>query len=125
METMMEPKLPDLNELSRRRSRRQVKPTEKVVATSNRMIKKMFGLVTNISGKNVLHPRSINAFVAHLHGINELFDETLHVCHRYAYNAVAATNDVCTFLQMLKLKDIKPFIHAMIKKVNDHEARNH
>ena len=125
METMMEPKLPDLNELSRNRSRRQVKPTEKVVETSDRMIEKMFGLVSNIDSKNAFHPRSINAFVAHLHGINELFDETLNVCHYYAYNAVAATNDVYTLKQMLKLKDISPFVHAMIKEVNDHEKRNH
>ena len=82
----------------------------------------MFGLVTNISRLIVSYSRSINAFVAHLYGINELFDETLNVGHHHAYNTVAATNDVYTLKQMLKLKDIKPFVLAMVK---DHESRNH
>ena len=66
----------------------------------------MFGLITDLGRYCVSHPQSISAFVAHVHGINELFDETLNICHHYAYNAVAATNDVYTLKQILKLKDI-------------------
>ena len=105
--------------------RRQVKSTEKAMGTSDRRVRKIFGLVSNVSHYTVSNPRFINVFITHLHGINELFDETMNMCHHYAYNAVAVTNNVYTLKQMLKLKDIKPFDLAMIKEVQDHKSRGH
>ena len=40
-------------------------------------------------------------------------------------NATSVTNDVYTLKQTLKLDDIKGFVVAMLKEVEDHEQRDH
>ena len=64
-------------------------------------------------------------FVTHLENIQTLFDDTINQCHYCSYNAAAATNDVYTLKQMLKHDDIKEFVLAMIKEIDDHESRDH
>ena len=40
--------------------------------------------------------------------------------------ATISTNiDVYTLQEMLELDDIKPFVEAMVKEVEDHKQRNH
>ena len=67
----------------------------------------------------------LSAFVTHLENIRTLFDDTLNECHYYALNATSATNDVYTLKQMLQLDNIKDFVAAMVKEIDDHEKRDH
>ena len=122
---ILQPTLPDLNELTRRRSSRNVKPSKKVIESEDKTVKRMFGLATNIPKLVKDAESKIYAFVTHLENIRTLFDDSINECHYFAFNASAATNDVYTLKQMLRLENIKPFIEAMMKEIEDHESREH
>ena len=122
---LLQPTLPDINELSRRKSSRQSKPSEKALNSNDKAIKRMFGLATNLPTVVKQMESKVFAFVTHLENISTLYDDTINQCHYFIYNAVASTNDVYTLSQMLKLDDIKDFVIAMMKEVEDHESRDH
>ena len=54
-----------------------------------------------------------------------LFDGTINHCHHLVFSTVAPNNDVYTLKQMLELDDIKEFVLAMIKEIEDNEERDH
>jgi len=68
----------------------------------------------------------IMALVTHFHNINTLFDGTIpNHCHHLVLATIAPKNDAFSLSQMSKLQDIKEFVLAMLKEVNDHESRDH
>ena len=85
----------------------------------------MFGLATKIPCLTTIAQSKVYALVTHIEKIQTLVDDTIDQCHYFAFNAAAATNDVYTLKQMLRLKDIKEFVLAMIKEIDDHESRDH
>ena len=125
IDMMLQPTLPDINELTRRKSTRKITPTEKVIQSEDKMTKRMFGLAAMQTIIDVAKTTKISAFVTHLENIKTLFDGSVNEAHFYAYNAVASTNDVYTLKQMLKHKDVKEFVSAMLKEIKDHEDRDH
>ena len=123
---LLEPTLPDINEMTMRRSERIKRPSAKAVESNDNVVRRMFGLATIINPLESYDPqRQIYALVCHMQNINKLFDDTINQAHFYIYNAVAEHNDVYTLSQMLKLDDIKDFVIAMIKEIEDHQNRGH
>ena len=101
-------------------------PSYKARNSTDKIFKKMFGLATIIHTIETFDPqRQMYAFVNHLQNVNKLFDDTINQSHFYIFNAVAETNDVYTLSQMLKLKDIRDFVVAMVKEIDEHESRRH
>ena len=122
---LLQPTLPDINELSRRRSSRVVKPSEKAKASNDSTVQRLYGLAT-ISISNVMDMQhNMKAFVTHLENTNKLFDDTIVMTNQMIFATISASNDVYTLREMLKLDDIKPFVEAMMKEVHDHESRDH
>lgn len=122
---LLEPTLPDLNELSRRKSARTPKPTTTIKDSSDKKVQRMFGLATKLPMIIKNTESKVSAFVTHLENIQTLFDDTINECHCYALNTTSMTNDVYTLKQMLQLDNIKDFVAAMVKEVDDHERRDH
>ena len=126
MELLLEPTLPDINELTSRRTSRTRSPSQKAKESTDKVVKKMFGLATIIHKLDNFDPqKQIYAFINHIQNVNKLFDDTINYSHFYIFNAVAETNDVYTLSQMLKLDDIREFVLAMIKEIDDHQSRGH
>ena len=125
IDQLLQPKLPDLNDMTRWSSNRQLKPSIKAEESQDKVVQRMFGLVTNVENKNANKTTPIMMFMTHLENLKSLFDETINECHFDIYNTVASSNDAYTLKEMLKLKDVKEFVAAMLKKIADHEERNH
>ena len=104
---------------------RQIKPSIKATESQDKVVQRMFGLVTNVKNRNANKTTPIMMFMTHLENVKSLFDESINECHFYIYNAVASPNDVYTLKEMLKLKDIKDFVASMLKEIADHEERDH
>ena len=64
---------------------------------------------------------SVNKF----YSANQNFDSTLNALHPMSLLAEKENNESYTLGQMLKQPDAADFIHAMIKKADDHESRDH
>ena len=124
-ELLMQPILPDLNDMTRRKSSRTVKLTSKAQSSNDKVVQRMFGLTTNGCNDMDIKKSPIMLFVTHLENVKTLFDNSINECHFYIYNAVASTNDVYTLKEMLQLKDIFEFVIAMMKEIEDHEERDH
>ena len=123
---MLEPTLPDINQMTQRRSSRASKPSWKAKQTSDKTVKRMLGMATVFTTDEKFDPnKALYSFVTHMQNINKLFDDTINVSHFYIFNVVAETNDVYTLSQMLKLGDIREFVLAMIKEIQEHESRGH
>ena len=50
---------------------------------------------------------------------------TINECHHVIYNATVSNNYVYTLKEMLKLPDIREFVIAMQKEIEDHQSRDH
>ena len=127
LEQLMEPTLPDINQITSRRSTRMVKPTNKVRNSNDKSVQRMFGLAT-VAKNEDLFEKCENAFLAlatHYGNVKQLFDTTINECHNVIYNAAVTNNDVYTLKEMLKLPDIKEFVIAMQKEIEDHQSRDH
>jgi len=61
----------------------------------------------------------------HYGNMKSLFDSTINECHNVIFNVAVTTNDVYTLREMLKLQDIKEFVVAMQKEIDDHQSREH
>ena len=122
---LIQPILPDLNELTRRKSQRNPKPTNKAINSNDKVVQRMFGLAAKGDNEVGVKTTPMMTFMTHLENVKSLFDDYINECHFYIFNAVASTNDVYTLKEMLKLKDIKEFVAAMLKEIADHEERDH
>ena len=122
---IMQPTLPDLNALTRRTSPRQHKPSLKAKGSEDKVVQRMFGLATKANTCRIEKRSPIMIFVIHLQNMQSLFDDSINESHFYVYNDVASTNDVYILKEMLQLRDIGPFVKAMIKEITDHEERDH
>ena len=125
-ELLLEPTLPDINQMTSRRTKRVSTPTLKARESSDKSVQRLFGLSTIFTSDVSFDPnKALYSFVSHLQNINKLFDDTINQSHFYIFSVVAETNDVYTLSQMLKIGDIKDFVLAMIKEIEDHESRGH
>ena len=75
---LMQPTLPDLNELTRRKSNHQPKPTDKVRDSNDPSTRKMFGLTTCLKSVCNSAKSYIACVVNHSHEMNKLFDGTIN-----------------------------------------------
>ena len=106
---LMQPTLPDLNELTRRKSNCQPKPTDKVRDSNDPSTRKIFGLATCLKSVRDGAKSFIACVVHHSHEMNKLFDGTINSIHHFAFAASSDSNDTFTLSQMLKRDDIKEF----------------
>ena len=122
---LMQPTLPDLNEMTRRKSSRAVKSTIKVHHSDDKVIHRMFGLLTASISPKQSKQSPIMLLLTHLENVKTMFDSSINECHFYICDVVASTNDVYTLKEMFRLKDIKDFVVAVMKEIEDHEERDH
>jgi hypothetical protein len=130
------PSMPDLNDLTCRRSKRTRKPSATARASNNSTVKRIFGLFvacTAVFTSSLVTTAtaittpidSLHRAVLHSQRVNTHFDGTLNTIHHAVLNVVAGDNDTYTLRDMLKQDDKSSFISAMMKEVQDHESRNH
>ena len=137
-DSLLFPTLPDINDLTCRRSSRQRKPTSKVLNSTSRTARRMFGLfvacatmasgLAGYSGSAVSLPSTatvLDKVVLHTEKVNTHFDGTLNRIHHAVVASAKGDNDTYTLKDMFKQEDKGSFIEAMLKEVKDHEDRNH
>jgi hypothetical protein len=126
IDPLLFPTMPDLNDLTCRRSPRiRRKP-------------KMFGfftacavLATSMFTGAVTEPiragpsSMLQKLVLHTEKVNTHFDGKINQLHHAALSTVAGDNDTYTLTTMLQQEDKNAFITAMTKEVLDHESRDH
>jgi len=127
------PQLADLNDLSRRKSSRTPKPSEKAKASSDKTVKKLFGLAClfpmvyfgALSGELINRGGSsvVAKAVYHAERIKSQFDGTINTLHHAFLSTV--DNGTYTLKEMLQQSDKAEFIKAMQVEVSDHESRGH
>ena len=90
-------------------------------------MKRMFGLVTHDDGQ-MLNSNKENKFMVmltHCGNMKTLFDASINECNAVIFNVLTTNNDVYNLRQMLKLADIKEFVIAMQKEIQEHQDRDH
>jgi len=122
---LLQPTLPDLDDLTRRKSTRIIQPTQKAKESDDSTVRRMYGLVTIVCKGMLDVNKNMKAFATHLENVNQLFDNTICATNQMIFATVAANNDVYTLKEMLRLDDITPFVNAMLKEIEDHEVRDH
>ena len=134
--SLLFPTMPDLNDLTCRRSSRTRKLTAKAKESSNSTVKRIFGLFvacTAVFTSSLVTTAtaftdpidSVHRAVLHSQKVNTHFDGTLNAIHHAALTVAAGDNDTYTLREMLKQDDKADFVAAMTKEVKDHESRNH
>ena len=136
-DALLFPTMPDLNELTLRRSPRLKALREKAKSTNigltTRRIFSLFVACSTIAfgtaasaTSMVASPiTSLERVVLHTQHVNMHFDNTLNTIHHAALMIAAGDNDTYTLKEMLKQEDKADFATAMVKEVKDHESRNH
>ena len=135
-DSLLFPTLPDLNDMTCRRSSRERRPTNRAKSSSSKTVRRMFGMFVACTaylsqskpeGSSVatLPNQMLNKVVLHSHKVNTHFDGTINKIHHAALMADSGDNDSYTLKGMLAQEDKPDFIAAMIKEVKDHEQRNH
>jgi hypothetical protein len=130
------PTLPDLNDLTCRRSSRTRRATQRAQESSSSTVRRVFGLFvactavfggvhadTTLKGSAPL--TLAQKVVLHSNRVNAHFDGTINKLHHAALMVDSGDNDTYHLKDMLKQDDRSDFITAMVKEVADHEARNH
>ena len=72
---------PTRSELTRGLSKRALKPTIKASESQDKVVKRMFGLATNVRNRKANETTPIMKFMAHLENVNTLFDKSINKCH--------------------------------------------
>ena len=127
------PTMPDLNELTCRRSKRTRKEPDRLdpsaltssLKSSAANLFTMICLVSNLTQNPDVHVSLFTSMVYHTHLINQHFDGTLNYYNPLALVTEVADNECYTFKEMLKQEDKNEFIKAMLKEIEDHEDRDH
>jgi hypothetical protein len=130
------PTLPDLNDLTCRRSSRTRRLTSKAKDSNNSTVRRIFSLFvacTTIFGAIEATPADtdyssmslLNKVALHTQRVNTHFDGTINKLHHAVLMADGGDNDTYHLKDMLKQEDKSEFISAMVKEVQDHESRNH
>ena len=123
------PTLPDLNDLSLRRSKRVSKPTQFYGFLTKQILSAFVvcaALLTSASAFSVPNSASmIHKVCLHTERVNRHLDGTLNKIHHAVLSSNAGDNDVYTLKQMLQQDDKNCFIEAMVKEINDHTTREH
>ena len=126
--------LPNLDDMSLRRSKRSQKPSEKGAAIRTSAQKKFFNLFSTFclftvaaltTSANLVPSTMAQKVVLHAEKFTSNFDGTLNSFHHAALMAAPGDNDTYTFKNMLQEDDKNEFISAMMKEIKDHEDRNH
>ena len=130
------PTMPDLNELTSRRSGRTRNLSQRAKESTNSSYRRIFNsfvgftavLSTSLmnTATAIKQPTStLQRAVHHSNQINTHFDNTLNVVFHAALIVASGDNDTYTLKQMFKQDDKSSFVDAMMKEVKDHESRNH
>ena len=133
------PTMPDLDNLTLRRSSRRRNPSQEARESTSGTVRRMFGLFacfTAISmtvlgacahGRNIVPEAvsSVQRFALHTERINAHFDGTVNAIHHAILMTEVDSNDVYTMREVMKQPDFPEFIQAMVKEVQDHEEREH
>ena len=128
--------MPDLNDLTCRRSRRQKKPSVASKESNDPITRRLHGLMTflvlftavagKFAGSIASGPQycmtTWEKAVKHSERINLHFDNTLNAVHHAVLMTGGDSNDVYTFKEMLAQPDKADFIEAMMKEVSDHKV---
>ena len=125
--------MPDLEQLTCRRSTRQRKEPDRYRPSANYIMTNFssffsmicltsFTLLSLSSDKISLYATKV---VQQTHLINQHFDGTLNYINPLAYYTENSENESYTFKQMLQQDDKNEFIQAMLKEIQDHETREH
>jgi len=125
---LLMPTMPDLDELTLRRSRRDKKPPERynpcTVTTSV-----MFTMICLVNIGTFVPPPACSSLwskvVYQTQLVNTHFDGTLNYLNPMAYSSTLSDNETYTFKEMLQQPDKNEFILAMMKEIQDHENREH
>ena len=128
------PKLANLNDLSRCRSSRTLKPSQRARDSDDKTVKSLFDLCcyfptvcysTFIVNVHVANKSMtlLEKAVSHVEKIYTLFYGSINTLHHTYVSTV--DNGTYTLRKMLKQEDKAEFIKAMEVEVGDHESRNH
>ena len=130
---LMFPTMPDLNDLTCRRSARIRERSQREPVASSNPYRRIYSLFTVLStllspltAVDAPRPLSVlNQVVLHAEKVNTHFDGTLNAIHHAVLTATAGDNDTYTLKDMLVQEDKNDFIVAIGKEVLDHESRDH
>ena len=130
--------MPDLDDLTLRRSSRSRKPSHNAEESNSTTVRRMFSLFTcftamalevcaGVSGDSlsISEGSSLQRLVLHTERVNSHFDGTVNRIHHAVLMTEADSNDVYTMREVMKQDDFPCFIEAMVKEVSDHESRDH
>ena len=124
--SLLFPTLPDLNNLSCRRSKRQSKSPKRFGFLTKQILSAFVVCSALIKGVNTIQPRTTIATVCnHFETVNNHLDGTINSVHHAFMAANAGDNDVYTLKQMLQQEDKNDFIQAMVSEIDDHCKRDH
>jgi hypothetical protein len=118
------PTMPDLNELTCRRSTRIRRRPNFLVACTTALALSTCA-TTALCQPRVTCASIMSNVVLHTERVNTHFDGTLNYIHHAVLMTDAGDNDTYTLKDMLKQDDRNDFIAAMVKEVCDHESRDH
>jgi hypothetical protein len=134
VDPLLFPTMPDLNELTCRRSPRiQALRNKTALSTTAKRIFSLFVACSTILTGGLEATASVSSapltslqkVVLHSERINTHFDNTVNKIHHAALLVAAGDNDTYTLKDMLKQEDKADFVAAMVKEVVDHESRDH
>ena len=125
------PTMPDLEELTARRSTRERRAPERFDPSVLRCDRIKSGFVTMfclastfMTSAPILASSYATKLVHQTQLVNQHFDGTFNYFHPLAFTETS-DNETYTFKEMLQQEDKNEFIKAMLKEVQDHENRNH
>ncbi len=130
------PTMPDLNELTCRRSARIREQRSKASKSSSSTVRKLFSMFVVLGtfafgyGESCISHLPSTALVVqkvcmHTERLNLQFDGTINKMHFAVLSTALGDNDTYTLKDMMKQEDKAQFIVAMKKEVDDHVSREH
>ena len=122
------PTMPDLNQLTCRRSKRASKTPDRFGFFTRKLLYVfMVSSALLSSGVNAMKEPStmVQRVCLHTERVNAHFDGTINKFHHACLSVDAGDNDTYTLKQMLQQDDKNDFIHAMVKEIDDHCERKH
>ena len=120
--SLLMPTLPDLDQMTLRRSPRNHPPSNPVY-TKKTFMAVLFSSLLGFSVAISNLPTIPQRVAYHTEQANKLFDSTINIHHHMAFTT-DVQNDF-TYKEMLQQSDKIDFFRAMEKEVKDHEDRNH
>ena len=123
------PTMPDLSEITNRRSQRQPKKVKRYGFVTKALLSAFVvcSTILGVSATTIQDPAQlIQRVCLHTERINTHIDATINsLYHACCLTINASDNDTYTLKQRLQQDDKNDFIEAMIKEVDDHSNKGH